>query len=64
MDIATSRLNRPKGRFSENSYNTIYYNLNMLGVYLYLAIFNRLGVAGAVLQTALCTELVSYSYYP
>ena len=35
-DIATSRLNRPKGRFSENSYDTIYYNLNMLGVYLYL----------------------------
>ena len=50
-DIATNRLNQPKGQFSENSYNTIYYNLNVLGVY-FLSIFNRLGVAGAVLQSA------------
>ena len=35
-DIATSRLNRPKGRFSKNSYNTIYCNLNVMSVYLYL----------------------------
>ena len=62
-DIASSRLNRPKGRFSAKFLQ--YYILQFECVWcLFISIFKRLGVAGAVLQTALSTELVSYSYSP
>ena len=60
-DIATSRMNRPRA----DSVKILTIHILQFERNECLFIFiPRLGVAGAVLQTALSTELLSYSYSP